>query len=240
MPSELLQELRLTITNRSAAFDEWGEKILSAIGNLDSRLSDRSSGSVFAEVPSTAGLVDGSLEAPELHISSPDIPIVKPTVVTSLPSILEWKVFAGHDGVPSRPALSLHEQERGSYASQASGRESASYSRSDLVALSTTFEKYFLPTMPILDFAVLNHYINNIGEYGIAWTAESCLVLLVAALASMHSSSTSHLSSQNGAEKPSIACTPGAIRYWIMAKKRLAWALDGYGLLAAQCQFLAG
>jgi hypothetical protein len=92
-----------------------------------------------------------------------------------------------------------------------------------------TFETYILPGLPILDITQLRRYISLVGEYGVPWSADACLLLLVAALASK---------CRGELEEPSSSGFESAHRYWNMAKKRLAWALEEHSLLGAQCQFL--
>ena len=113
------------------------------------------------------------------------IPIEGPSPITSLPSILAWSVFLRHDDVLARFSLSLSEYTRQARASQTSGKESASCAGSDLLALASIFEDRYLPEVPILDMTELRGYIAYIIEFGDLWNAESCLVLLVAALASL-------------------------------------------------------
>uniref|UniRef100_A0A8H7KAW8 Secreted protein n=1 Tax=Bionectria ochroleuca TaxID=29856 RepID=A0A8H7KAW8_BIOOC len=64
------------------------------------------------------------------------------------------------------------------------------------------------------------------------WNVEACLVLIVAALASM-------LRPTSAFPQHASSTVSMALRYWNMAKKRLAWAFEGSGMVAAQCQLLA-
>jgi hypothetical protein len=124
-----------------------------------------------------------------------------------------------------------------------------------LLILLSSFADSLLPSIPIIELSQVRRIIWKIGEYGISWTGESCLVLLIAALGSIYQTSNpgSHQSrgtpqdlspastrSRLGGASASERLTPGTLRYWSMARKRLTWATNATGLLAAQCQLLAG
>ncbi|KAH6970588.1 hypothetical protein BKA56DRAFT_678567 [Ilyonectria sp. MPI-CAGE-AT-0026] len=238
--------------------DEWGDKILTAINSLAGdvnllhhpRHGIPSVANSNAYSSPTLTLREDQNDSCETSMEEQSrcIPIEGPSPVTSLPSLLAWNVFANQGDVLARFSLSLSEHARQSYASRTSGKESASCAKSDLLFLASVFEARFLPAHPVVDMAEVRGYIAQISEFGILWNTESCLVLLVAALASMYSCNEDQLSAlhtdssvfASTETSSSIECTPGALKYWNMAKKRLAWALEDSGLLAAQCQFLAG
>ena len=186
------------------------------------------------------------------RLSDDEIPITGPSVVAGLSSVLEWKTFSDHEPEELRSAFS---SARLRQASHKSGLESASCAASELTTLAAAFEGFFLPALPVLNPMDMRRLVRDSGEFGITWSIESCLVLLVAALGGLCRQDgstaqsqapwgTPHLSSpasslrsgSGGSERR----TPTAVRYWNMAKKRLVWATSASGLVAAQCQFLAG
>ncbi|KAF7554284.1 hypothetical protein G7Z17_g3003 [Cylindrodendrum hubeiense] len=248
--------LAYTPQNAAPTFDEWGEKILHAINSLASDLNNShrhfenlSTVDANNDVSPTAAFSESRSEtwAKAVEEQPSSIPIEGPTPITSLPSILAWDVFSRQDDVLARFSLLLSDHARLPNVSQTSGKESASCARSDLLALASIFEARVLPAMPIIDMVKLRSYISEISEFGVQWDTESCLVLLVAALASLsshHEAQSSEMRAESSVLTPttnlSIEFTINALRYWNMAKKRLAWALEDSGLVAAQCQFLAG
>lgn len=186
------------------------------------------------------------------HLDDNEFPIPGPSAVGGLSSVLAWDIFSGHGQTSDdlRSALSNAKQRQSSHHS---GLESASCAAAELFALAAAFEGFYLPAMPVLDITDTRRLVRDSGEFGIAWSAESCLVLLVAALGSMcrqggtnaqtpwgtpqlSSPASSLLSGSGSSERR----TPSALRYWNMARKRLVWATSSSGLVAAQCQFLAG
>jgi hypothetical protein len=159
------------------------------------------------------------------------IPIDGPTVITNLESILAWDVFSDQGDAIAVFLRSIQESSATSREPTTTRGESAACAVRDLLVLLGTFETYILPGLPILDMTQLRRYVSLVGEYGVPWSADACLLLLVAALASKY---------RGELEEPSPSGSESPYRYWNMAKKRLAWALEEHSLLGAQCQLLAG
>lgn len=148
------------------------------------------------------------------------ITVESPSKITSISSILAWDVFK------FAPDPGAFLPEKANHRLQKRGQESGDTSVPCLIQLSRTFFLFYSLELPILEEAELEYHISEIGENGPQWSAESCLVFLVAALGSYCQASTESSSE--------------AFRYWNMAKKRLGWALEESSLLSAQCLILAG
>lgn len=143
-------------------------------------------------------------------------------------------------------SLSYKDQDRHN-RSHHYGQESASTTKSILTRLSDLFVLHYLVAVPVLDKIQLEYYIAAIGENGIEWTVESCLVLIVASLGSICQQQQHRRTIiSDGYSVPANAVAgpfdlnSTAFRYWNMAKKRLGWAMEESGLLSAQCLCLAG
>ena len=206
-----------------------GTRILNEIEHLAGRLevlghdhaNIRGDGSI-----SSAGFMSQASNR-EIETSTDDagelfsITVESPSNITSIASILAWDVFnfaPDSDAfLPENTAIQ-NPQKR--------GQESGDTSFSRLMQLSRSFIFFYSLELPILDQTELDHYISEIRENGSEWSAESCLVFLVAALGS---------DCQKSPES-----RKEALRYWNMAKKRLGWALEERSLLSAQCLILAG
>ncbi|KAK2682092.1 hypothetical protein RAB80_000038 [Fusarium oxysporum f. sp. vasinfectum] len=123
-------------------------------------------------------------------------------------------------------------------------------SSAGLRALQQRFETQFLARYPIISRPWLTRCVRNVAESDGDWSAETCLVFLACAIASLcdcsaHDALTPQAASMSPASAVSNSCMPNsrrpAYQYWTMAKRRLGWALDEpAGLLAAQCLCLAG
>ncbi|KAL3496923.1 hypothetical protein BJX62DRAFT_232119 [Aspergillus germanicus] len=215
-----------------SALNEWGDRILGAIDALGRGRAIEEMPRVDSIGPTTAtlqGIIDHRFSAANLWRGP--IPIDGLTVITNLEPILAWNVFSDQRdaiAVFLRPAREFSATSRDH---NTTGKESASCDVRQLLGLLSTFETYILPGLPILDIGQLRRYISLVGEYGVPWSADACLLLLVAALASNY---------RGELEETSSSESESARRYWNMAKKRLAWALEEHSLLGAQCQLLAG
>lgn len=259
----------------SSSLDEWGHRILEAVGGLAQQLqSSRGAGLAVSAGQAVHGEGDHD-SGRDQHYSSEDaldqrrrkrrrtsentvgreleIPVPGPSAATGLSSVMAWDTFSNEADALQKLRSDLSALKQRQTPSRQSGLETATCAAPALLALAATFATNYLPAMPIVDMSDVRKLIGEMAEFGTAWNGESCLVLLIAALASMCpkeaddarpawgtpqlSSPTSSLHSGSaGAERRD----PNSLRYWNMARKRLSWALDGCGLLAAQCQFLAG
>ncbi|CAH0047452.1 unnamed protein product [Clonostachys solani] len=227
-PSVAIHEVdsltKTIISNSSSSnLDEWGARILDAIDSI----------SIPPVLPINSVPAVTSAPVQGLTLSPQCIP-TGCSPITGVHSILKWQVFniQGDRGPVARykQALSRHADQRP--LARAMGRESATCATETLLGLVDIFQAGFLPAIPVLDAADLRRYILHIGEYGDMWNVEACLVLIVAALASMLAPTSAF--AQHASSTVSMA-----LRYWNMAKKRLAWALEESGIMAAQCQLLA-
>lgn len=192
--------------------EQWGQRILQAIEQRDSHQASQHSTD------------QGYAARQKLSLFS----VESRTPVTSIPSILNWKIF---HAVTLSPRLKRGWIE--DVSGRSNGKESASVSILNLKELSSYFVSHYLAVFPIVDPAYLKEAIFEVDENGIGWTVNTCFVLLVAALGDLCSDigvPTSRLSH----------ITRAGFRYWNMAKKRLSWALEEDSLQAAQCLCLSG
>lgn len=175
-----------------------------------------------------------------------------PSIIAGGFSILTWPIFDGlGNQVGKIKSAILASTNLRNLNKQAA--ETASIETADLLKQLRSFSKSLLPSFPVVEVDKVRRMIAKIGEYGIEWTCESCLVLLIAALGSIYQSSNhsavhthgtipnlSPASNRASSEMSSERLTSSTLRYWNMARKRLTWAMTTTGFLAAQCQFLAG
>lgn len=148
--------------------------------------------------------------------------------IPSAESILTWNVWAEElANIPGTiiPAHNTSETER-----PAQSRGTADTSISRMKHLGGCFERSVLARHPVISHSRLRRHIFDVAESGGDWSAESCLVFLVGAIAL-----------RCGCCTPETASASAARQYWTMAKRRLGWALDAPDrLLGIQCLCLAG
>ena len=228
------------MTRSTVSLDEWGGKILTAVGHLADKLERSASSRAALPSAPAPGLRSGSLKESGLQVTRDSR-----TSVNDLPSIqsdLAWKIISTNVDPSVRVSI-LPDSRESSNGSASRGHASGSTSKADLIKLRDSFVTYVLPKVPVLSVSRLDGYILQIGENGAEWSSESCLVFLVAALG-VASRRYSHDEIENGTVvEPSNVQSKtdeAAFWYWNMAKKRLGWALEENGLLAAQCLCLAG
>lgn len=238
--------------------DEWGERILQAIGQIQNQLPSTEGNNVSIFRKASCDDMYGS-QSSQSQRRGTVVFLIEPGVpLTSVPSILHWTVFQDirHDlHLPSPQSALKH---------ITAGRASGDTSASRLIELAQYFQSLYPRSSQILSFVWLNQAIAKTDEYGIEWNAESCLILLVAALGSLcklHSlqthldaastKSNTHTDHTNRQLQPDYPTqTPKSVeegssvamafRYWNMARKRLSWAMEEDSLLSAQCLCLSG
>jgi hypothetical protein len=213
--------------------DEWGHKILTAIDQLKGNIAPASSPIPIATTNSDTS----NRYLQENPIDCFSIPVESTTPITGIASILSWTGLRSGPS-PSPLPTPNHAGIKGQNGSD--GRESASTAGKYLRHLSDAFITHYIPTIPILDVTHLKRYLAKIDENGIAWTTESCLVLLVVALGSCGSRDYDQEQCGVSMLGSQLASTITGFRYWNMAKKRLGWALEENSLVSAQCLCLAG
>jgi hypothetical protein len=242
-PFYCVHHSQLIMARPTIGFDEWGSKILTAVGRLAETLESAASNRVVlssAPAPGLATLNSNFSDRPGLQVNRASHTLVND--IYSIQSILAWKTISTKISPNMRASLLPQNRERNERPPK-QGHASGSTSKADLIKLRDSFVKYVLPAVPVLSIPRLDEYISYIGENGAEWSSESCLVFLVAALGvanrrhvhdEMENETVDRTS--NIRRKPDEA----AFWYWNMAKKRLGWALEENGLLAAQCLCLAG
>ncbi|KFY19191.1 hypothetical protein V491_04557 [Pseudogymnoascus sp. VKM F-3775] len=215
-----------------AGLDEWGTRILQAIDQLSGRIEKGSSptssdDSLPTVIPSNSL---GDEEIGPLCIS-----VERRTPITSISSIMDCNVFGSGSSCDAARVPSFSRQP---HRSPNGGYESGTTAVPVLTNLLRCYVSYYQSKIEILDIHLLKGYVAQIGENGAEWTAESCLVFLVAALGSICQAS-GYLESPNSLDRSPDAYNV-AFRYWNMAKKRLGWALENNNLLSTQCLCLTG
>jgi hypothetical protein len=148
--------------------------------------------------------------------------------IPSAESILTWTVWTEElANIPGTfiPSHNTSETER-----PAQSRGTADTSISRMKHLGGCFERSVLVRHPLISPSRLRRHIFDVAESGGDWSAESCLVFLVGAIALRCGCCSSEAASASAARQ-----------YWTMAKRRLGWALDTPNrLLGIQCLCLAG
>ncbi|KAH7362363.1 hypothetical protein B0T11DRAFT_280685 [Plectosphaerella cucumerina] len=223
-------------TTSDVSLDEWGGRILGAVEGLRQAVTagpaafqHQRSGADTTFNLSTVLSAEAQLEKPNDEERHGPMALPGPSPITSLPSILQWDLFEAARSLFMEKLVKAAEPRK---RDPTIGLETASCNTAELLALAARFVTYQDGSLQIVEMATLRSLIADIGEFGVPWSAESCLVLLVAALGSL-------LDTVNETAEPR-QITREALRYWNMARKRLAWAAGEGGLLGAQCHFLAG
>ncbi|PCD44584.1 hypothetical protein AU210_000041 [Fusarium oxysporum f. sp. radicis-cucumerinum] len=168
--------------------------------------------------------------------------------MSSAENILQWDVL--RDQLPSSAQSPINATDPYEPDRSTSSKASADTSSAKLRALQQRFETQFLARYPIISRPWFTRCVRNVAESDGDWSAETCLVFLACAIASLcdcsdHDALTPQTTSMSPASTVSGSCMPNsrrpAYQYWTMAKRRLGWALDEpAGLLSAQCLCLAG
>ncbi|KAK5044658.1 hypothetical protein LTR84_010550 [Exophiala bonariae] len=259
-------------TTCSISLDHWGSQILDAISHAKDEILCATTykpavaagtAPIYSPIsPDGAPVFDNSSE--QLNVAhSHSHPAVSagtdntPSNIANAEDILRWEIFQGepfnHYEPPSGGFWGMYEPER-----SATQKASADTSLACLQKLKQQFEQKFLLHYPIVRPAHLNRWIRSVAESGGDWNAESCLVFLVCALASLCSCGTMADTVQMTDGSPWSTMSQGrssfssgivsrskasqsAYQYWTMAKRRIGWALDNRGgLIGPQCLCLAG
>ncbi|TVY69364.1 hypothetical protein Focb16_v000064 [Fusarium oxysporum f. sp. cubense] len=168
--------------------------------------------------------------------------------MSSAENILQWDVLRNQ--LPSSAQSPIDTTDPYEPDRSTNSKATADTSSAGLRALQQRFETQFLARYPIISRPWLTRCVRNVAESDGDWSAETCLVFLACAIASLcdcsaHDALTPQAASMSPASAVSNSCMPNsrrpAYQYWTMAKRRLGWALDEpAGLLAAQCLCLAG
>lgn len=241
------------------SLDDWGHQILDALSLAKNEILSASRGPCdpYGQSPNDA-------PGPRLDIGT-DRHSVQPIqqwsprprardqdrffAVPGAESILEWDVLRAQ--LPHLPEDLIHVKDAYEPERCIQSKASADTSIHNLQQLRQRFERKFLTRYPVISRPRLARYILDVAENGGDWTAESCLVFLVCAMASLCDCLAvdgTPPTAQSTMQSPFSAATPvapasrqSAYQYWTMAKRRLGWALDTpAGLLTAQCLCLAG
>ncbi|KAH6695265.1 hypothetical protein F5X68DRAFT_243805 [Plectosphaerella plurivora] len=150
--------------------------------------------------------------------------------IPSAESILTWNVWVEELASLQSRFIFAHNTGETERPSQSRGTADTSISRMRL--LGGCFERCVLGRYPVLRPARLRRHIFDVAESGGDWSAESCLVFLVGAIALRCSCCSS---------ESAPASASAANQYWTMASRRIGWALDTSDrLLGIQCLCLAG
>lgn len=247
------------------SFEVWGSKILSAIESQGRLLSDMAQTTREAcqqqqsPRPSHSSALDH--DDPD-SMSRKDVPW---TPITGSDKILDWAVFPPDKPVRTLPA-SVYTVKPNPYAfgmcgawpagSSCMSRKSADHLESlnpsliRMLELRDIFMAQIEPKCPLIDVEQLNAYISNIAEDGFGWSASSCMVLLVLAMAAIWGQYPNDerrlvVSSSSSAREPyTLAIPEHRIKessiYFAMAQRRLSAASLDDSLLGVLCHYLFG
>ncbi|CZR62652.1 uncharacterized protein PAC_12549 [Phialocephala subalpina] len=151
---------------------------------------------------------------------------------TTVEDILAWPAFMGRFKAHSN-LMDLLQNQGPRFGSSRDGNNSSSISAwscdlepSTCKRLLDSFLRHVLIKNPIFDEAKLQSAVSRVCLEGVAWDADSCLVLLICALGSIASSTMSDLTA--------------AQCYFAAAQRRMGVLIGVEDLVTAQCYFLAG
>ncbi|KAG5795636.1 hypothetical protein H9Q69_005315 [Fusarium xylarioides] len=232
--------------SQTSPLDDWGNQILGAISRARDEIlgaSTRFNADQLLNNTSVTLPDDDHGTWPRPHVGQGCFP-----TMSSAEDILQWNVLRNR--LPSSVQSPINTTDPYEPDRSANSKASADTSSAGLQTLQQRFETQFLVWYPIISRTWLTRCVRNVAENGGDWSAEACLVFLVCAIASLcdcsaHDASTAQATSMSPESAVSDSCMRSsrrpAYQYWIMAKRRLGWALDEpAGLLAAQCLCLAG
>ncbi|KAH7140077.1 hypothetical protein B0J13DRAFT_527730, partial [Dactylonectria estremocensis] len=247
--------------SQTSPLDEWGNQILDALSVAKNEILSASRGPCVphGESPNDAPTARRGISTDPDRQSAQSIQqwTARPRArgqdgflaTPAAETILEWDVMKAQ--LRNLPGNLIHAKHADEPERCIQSKASADTSTLGLQRLRQCFERKFLTRYPIINRPRLARCIRDVAENGGDWTAESCLVFLVCAIASLCDCLASDGTTptvQSVIGSPFSAATPDATvsrqsasQYWTMAKRRLGWALDAHvGLLAAQCLCLAG
>ncbi|KEF60106.1 uncharacterized protein A1O9_04956 [Exophiala aquamarina CBS 119918] len=229
----------------SSIFEVWATKILAAIDNQGRVLSDlaQSTKDGLRQQPSPHPSQFSATEDDDLEtMSRKDISW---TSITGSDMILSWAVFPAEKPVDTFPAAA--------YVEKPHLLALAHPSPSRIFELRDIYMTKIQPKNPIIDADQLETHIADVLENGFGWTASSCLVLLVFALAAIwgtYPDDERRLieSDEQGNPYPEQYITMAvpehrlreSLSYFAMAQKRMSAAHLDASLLGVVCFCLFG
>ncbi|KAL3460299.1 glycosyl hydrolase family 3 N terminal domain-containing protein [Aspergillus heterothallicus] len=233
------------------SLEAWGSKILDSVERQERLLAESLGASppvAFAQQPP---------QLPSYHqhlppIDAEDTELISrndalKTPITGSDMILAWPIFPQEKPVSTFPPAAFEEKPERFQA------DIPSFDPRRIIELRDIFMTKIWPKNPIVDEDQLESYIARVLETGIDWSAASCLLLLVFALAAIWG----HYPEDETREVPCPEPTFGAqmtyvtlsvpehrmkesLAYLCMARKRMSAAYLDNSLLGVQCLCLFG
>ncbi|KAL2854427.1 hypothetical protein BJY01DRAFT_231852 [Aspergillus pseudoustus] len=242
-----------TVRLRSPGLLEaWGSKILDAVERQERLLAESLGASPPSHFP-----VQQPQQLPSYHqhlpaIDAEDTELISRndalrTPITGSDMILSWPIFPQEKPVLTFPPAAFEEKPDRFQA------DIPNFDPRRILELRDIFITKIWPKNPIVDEDQLDSYIARVLETGIDWSAASCLLLLVFALAAIWG----HYPEDETREVPCTEPTFGApmtyvtlsvpehrmkesLAYLSMARKRMSAAYLDNSLLGVQCLCLFG
>ncbi|KAL2870934.1 uncharacterized protein BJX67DRAFT_210929 [Aspergillus lucknowensis] len=225
--------------------EAWGSKILDAVERQERLLAESLGASPPSHVPQHQQLFNRCLPAQDPELISRNDALKTP--ITGSDMILGWPIFPQERPVSTFPPAAFEEK------SDRFQTDIPSFDPRRIFELREIFMTKIWPKNPIVDEEQLESYIARLLEVGIDWSAASCLLLLVFALAAIWG----NYPEDETREIPCTEPTYGAPRtyvtlsvpehrmkeslgYLCMAQKRLSAAYLDNSLLGVQCLCLFG
>ncbi|KAI9376197.1 hypothetical protein BJX61DRAFT_531032 [Aspergillus egyptiacus] len=240
----------------STELEAWGSKILDAVERQERLLSE----SLGAGSPSSSQLRP-TLQQPHLYHQQPLAPIetqdpelisrndTLKTPITGSDMILSWPIFPQERPVSTFPPSAFEEKP------DRFPTVIPSFEPRRILELRDIFATKILAKNPIVDAEQLESYIARFLETGIDWSASSCLVLLVLALAAIWGTYPEDETREVPVPEPPYGIgapmtyvtisvpdhrMKESLGYLSMARKRISAAYLDNSLLGVQCLCLFG
>ncbi|KAL4940754.1 hypothetical protein BDV06DRAFT_15530 [Aspergillus oleicola] len=224
----------------------WGSKILDSVERQERLLTEtfRSAASP-STLPQLPSFFQSPIESQDTELISRNDTLKTP--ITGSDMILSWPIFPQDKPVSTFPPAAFEEKpDRFPTAIP-------NFEPRRILELRDIFMTKILAKNPIIDAEQLEAYIARVLETGIDWTAPSCLVLLVLALAAIWGTYPEDETREVQYPEPTFG-TPmtyvtisvpehrmkESLGYLAMARKRISAAYLDNSLLGVQCLCLFG
>ncbi|KAL2827201.1 hypothetical protein BDW59DRAFT_171490 [Aspergillus cavernicola] len=251
--TSLWDEIEEMWKSEAGVLDAWGSKILDAVERQERLLSE----TLGAASPSHLALTLPHHQQQHLYnsnqpIEAQDTELISrndalKTPITGSDMILNWPIFPQEKPVSTFPP-SAFEEKPDRFPTVIPSLEPRR-----ILELRDVFATKILAKNPIIDAEQLEAYIARILETGIDWSAPSCLVLLVLALAAIWGTYPEDETREVPLSEPTYG-TPmtyvtisvpehrmkESLGYLSMARKRISAAYLDNSLLGVQCLCLFG
>ncbi|KAL4955337.1 glycosyl hydrolase family 3 N terminal domain-containing protein [Aspergillus filifer] len=232
----------------SIDLEAWGSKILESVERQERLLTETLGGAVspstLPQLPPTT-FFPSPIESHDTELISRNDTLKTP--ITGSDMILSWPIFPQEKPVSTFPPAAFEEKpDRFPTAIP-------SFEPRRILELRDIFMTKILAKNPIIDAEQLEEYIARVLETGIDWSAPSCLVLLVLALAAIWGTYPEDETREVQYPEPTFGAPmtymtisvpehrmKESLGYLAMARKRISAAYLDNSLLGVQCLCLFG